>query len=115
MGTAELVKGYAGVYVLSLGKFELATNAYTSPTEKFYRIQANLSQNVDLRHYLFDEHLLTLEIEDKRGTVDKFVYVVDKKNCGGAWPVGKQRSTPTITKFTGRPTPGLFSVCAFKG
>ena len=77
------MKGYAGVYVLSLGKFELATNAYTSPTEKFYRIQANLSQNVDLRHYLFDEHLLTLEIEGKRGTVDKFVYVVDKKNCGG--------------------------------
>jgi len=77
LGAAELVKGYAGVYVLSLGKFELATNAYTSPTEKFYRIQANLSQNVDLRHYLFDEHLLTLEIEGKRGTVDKFGV------CGG--------------------------------
>ena len=29
LGTAELVKGYAGVYVLSLGEFELATSAYT--------------------------------------------------------------------------------------
>jgi len=45
LGAAELVKGYAGVYVLSLGKFELATSAYTvdklidTPAEKFYRIQ----------------------------------------------------------------------------
>ena len=83
------MKGYAGVYVLNLGKFELATSAYTvdklidTPAEKFYRIQANLSQNVDLRRYPFDEHLLTIEIEDKRGTVDKVVYVVDKKNWGG--------------------------------
>ncbi|MEM1692272.1 MAG: hypothetical protein QXK45_06350 [Thermofilaceae archaeon] len=69
-----------GVYVLNLGKFELATGAYTvdfyiplraekpvamddfefmngraatvgklidTPTEKFFRIQANLSQNLD--------------------------------------------------------------------
>jgi len=29
LDAAEPVKGYAGVYVLNLGKFELATNAYT--------------------------------------------------------------------------------------
>jgi hypothetical protein len=114
-GAAEPVKVYVGVYVLNLGKFELATGAYTvdfylslrsqepvemedfefmngraatvdklidTPTEKFYRIQANLSQNLDLRRYPFDEHLLTIEIEDKRRTVDELVYVVDEQNCG---------------------------------
>jgi len=115
LGAAEPVKVYVGVYILNLGKFELATGAYTvdfylslradkpvemgdfefmngraatvdklidTPTEKFYRIQANLSQNLDLRRYPFDEHLLTIEIEDKRRTVDKLVYVVDQQNCG---------------------------------
>jgi len=115
LGSAEPVKVYVGVYVLNLGKFELATGAYTvdfylslrsqelvemgdfefmngraatvdklidTPTEKFYRIQANLSQNLDLRRYPFDEHLLTIEIEDKRRTVDELVYVVDEQNCG---------------------------------
>jgi hypothetical protein len=114
-GSAEPVKVYVGVYVLNLGKFELATGAYTvdfylslrsqepvemgdfefmngraatvdklidTPTEKFYRIQANLSQNLDLRRYPFDEHLLTIEIEDKRRTVDELVYVVDEQSCG---------------------------------
>ena len=114
-GAAEPVKVYVGVYVLNLGKFELATGAYTvdfylslrsqepvemgdfefmngraatvdklidTPTEKFYRIQANLSQNLDLRRYPFDEHLLTIEIEDKRRTVDELVYVVDEQSCG---------------------------------
>jgi hypothetical protein len=115
LGSAEPAKVYVGVYVLNLGKFELATGAYTvdfylslrsqkpvemgdfefmngraatvdklidTPTEKFYRIQANLSQNLDLRRYPFDEHLLTIEIEDKRRTVDELVYVVDEQNCG---------------------------------
>ena len=115
LGSAEPVNVYVGVYVLNLGKFELATGAYTvdfylslrsqepvemedfefmngraatvdklidTPTEKFYRIQANLSQNLDLRRYPFDEHLLTIEIEDKRRTVDELVYVVDEQNCG---------------------------------
>lgn len=114
-GLAEPAKVYVGIYVLNLGKFELATGAYTvdfylslradqpvilddfefmngraatvdklidTPTEKFYRIQANLSQNLDLRRYPFDEHVLTIEIEDKRRTVEDLVYVVDEKACG---------------------------------
>ena len=114
-GSAAPTKVYVGVYVLNLGKFELATGAYNvdfylslraekpvamddfefmngraatvdklidTPTEKFFRIQANLSQNLDLRRYPFDEHLLTIEIEDKRRTVEELVYVVDEKACG---------------------------------
>jgi hypothetical protein len=72
-----------------MGDFEFMNGRATTvdklidtPTEKFYRIQANLSQNLDLRRYPFDEHLLTIEIEDKRRTVDELVYVVDEQNCG---------------------------------
>ncbi len=112
---AEPLKVYVGVYVLNLGKFELASGAYTvdfylslradqpgvidefefmngraatvdklidTPTEKFFRIQANLSQNLDLRRYPFDEHVLTIELEDKRRTTEELVYVVDEKACG---------------------------------
>ncbi|MCX7750378.1 MAG: hypothetical protein N2320_02275 [Candidatus Bipolaricaulota bacterium] len=53
-----------------------------TPTEKFFRIQANLSQNLDLRRYPFDEHLLTIEIEDKRRTTDDLVYVADRDASG---------------------------------
>ncbi|MCS7240422.1 MAG: hypothetical protein NZ651_04180 [Candidatus Bipolaricaulota bacterium] len=114
-GFAEPVKVYVGIYVLNLGKFELATGAYTvdfylslradapvimdefefmngraatvdklidTPTEKFFRIQANLSQNLDLRRYPFDKHVLTIEIEDKRRTAEELIYVVDEKACG---------------------------------
>lgn len=114
-GMAEPVKVHVGIYVLNLGRFELATGAYTvdfylslraeqsiamdefefmngraatvdrlidTPTEKFFRIQANLSQNLDLRRYPFDEHVLTIEIEDKRRTAAELVYVVDEKACG---------------------------------
>ncbi len=112
---AEPARVYVGVYVLNLGRFELATGAYTvdfylslradrpmtmdefefmngrastvdrlidTPTEKFFRIQANLSQNLDLRRYPFDEHVLTIELEDKRRTVEELVYVADEKACG---------------------------------
>ncbi len=104
-----------GVYVLNLGRFDLASGSYTvdfylslksdrpvpmdefefmngrattvdrlidTPTEKFFRIQASLSQNLDLRRYPFDEHLLTIELEDKRRTVDEVVYVADQELSG---------------------------------
>lgn len=115
LGLAKPAQVRVGVYVLNLGRFDLASGSYTvdfylslrsdrpvpmdefefmngraatvdrlidTPTEKFFRIQANLSQNLDLRRYPFDEHLLTIEIEDKRRTVDDLVYVVDKDLSG---------------------------------
>ncbi|MEN3009851.1 MAG: hypothetical protein ABDI20_02525 [Candidatus Bipolaricaulaceae bacterium] len=139
-GAAEPVRVYVGVYVLNLGRFELATGAYTvdfylslraerpiamdefefmngraatidrlidTPTEKFYRIQANLSQNLDLRRYPFDEHLLTIEIEDKRRTVNELVYVVDEKACGVdpsvivvGWRLAGWEATVTTHEYT---------------
>lgn len=139
-GAAEPVRVYVGVYVLNLGRFELATGAYTvdfylslraerpiamdefefmngraatidrlidTPTEKFYRIQANLSQNLDLRRYPFDEHLLTIELEDKRRTVNELVYVVDEKACGVdpsvivvGWRLAGWEATVTTHEYT---------------
>jgi len=52
------------------------------PKEKFYRIQASLSQNIDLRQYPFDKHSLTIQIEDKEKTIDQLIYKFDEKNSG---------------------------------
>jgi hypothetical protein len=70
-------------------KFEFMNGRATSidklidePKEKFYRIQAALSQNIDLRQYPFDKHSLTIKIEDKEKTTDQLVYKFDEKNSG---------------------------------
>jgi hypothetical protein len=70
-------------------KFEFMNGRATSidklidkADEKFYRIQASLSQNIDLRKYPFDKHSLTIEIEDKEKTVNELVYKFDEKNSG---------------------------------
>jgi hypothetical protein len=52
------------------------------PTEKFYRIQANLFQNVNLKNYPFDRHTLTIEIEEKNNDLRKVVYEPDETMCG---------------------------------
>ncbi|MEM4662491.1 MAG: hypothetical protein QXM75_00505 [Candidatus Diapherotrites archaeon] len=52
------------------------------PNEKFYRIQASLAENIDLKKYPFDEHFLTIQIEDKRNTSEKLFYVPDEKSAG---------------------------------
>lgn len=52
------------------------------PNEKFYRIQANLFQNVNLKDYPFDRHTLTIEIEEKTSDVSKVVYVPDESMSG---------------------------------
>lgn len=104
-----------GIYVLNVGKFEVATGSYTvdfyldmkcptacdpsrfefsngrantvdkiidTPTEKFYRIQASLSQNIDLRKYPFDSHRLAIIIEDKEATNEDIVYKTDPDSSG---------------------------------
>lgn len=53
-----------------------------TPTEKFYRIQASLSQNIDFKGYPFDKHSLYIELEDKDNTTSIMKYVPDPKNSG---------------------------------
>ncbi len=73
----------------SPGGFEFINGRATSidklidtPTEKFYRIQAALSQNIDLRQYPFDRHSLLIAIEDKARTTEDQVYVLDEESSG---------------------------------
>lgn len=69
--------------------FEFANGRATSvdliinePTEKFYRIQANLQDQIDFRNFPFDKHRLTIELEDKTQNIQKLVYKVDEANNG---------------------------------
>ncbi|MCI0563875.1 MAG: hypothetical protein MN733_35830, partial [Nitrososphaera sp.] len=52
------------------------------PLEKFYRIQANLQNPVDLRKFPFDSHNLTIEIEDKLQPKQTLEYRADSKQSG---------------------------------
>ncbi|MBI4447660.1 hypothetical protein HY643_01650, partial [Candidatus Woesearchaeota archaeon] len=97
-----------GLYVLNLGKFDIATGTFTAdfylsikcneecspenfefmngrassvdkildePTEKFYRIQANLNSPIDLKRFPFDSQKMEIVLEDKKNTIDQIRYV----------------------------------------
>lgn len=96
-----------GVYVLNVGRFDVASGSYNvdfylsmkcdvacdpsgfefangratfvdklldEPNEKFYRIQASLAENIDLKEYPFDAHALSIVLEDKSKTTRDLVY-----------------------------------------
>ena len=96
------------VYVISLGKYDVATGSFTvdfyldlqhaagvdptgfefvngrasstdlminTPTEHFYRIQANLVSPVDLKRFPFDHQKMQIILEDKNNTIKKLCYV----------------------------------------
>ena len=104
-----------GLYVLNLGKFDVATGSFTadfyisfkckrtcnvddfefmngkavsidkiedSPKEKFYRVQANLNSQVDLKRFPFDSQKMQIIIEDKKNTIDKIKYIPLKDESG---------------------------------
>ncbi len=52
------------------------------PNSKFYRIQANLNNRVDLKQFPFDSQRLTILLEDKEKTVDELVYIADLNQSG---------------------------------
>ena len=49
---------------------------------KVYRVQVSLSTNVDLRNYPFDEHPLSIKIEDKLKTNNNLTYLYDANYSG---------------------------------
>jgi hypothetical protein len=104
-----------GLYILNLGKFDLATSSFTvdfylsmicddnctigdfeflngratsvdkmidEPSEKFYRIQANLNSPIDLTRFPFDRQDMQIIIEDKEKTVDEQIYIPTKEESG---------------------------------
>ena len=104
-----------GLYILNLGKFDVATGSFTAdfylsmkcnsncsaenfefmngraasvdkitntPTEKFYRIQANLNSPVDLKNFPFDKQKMQIIIEDKEKVVDELAYIPLESESG---------------------------------
>ena len=51
-------------------------------TAFYYRIRANLQNNLDLKEFPFDEHTLIIELEDKNKTSDAYVLVPDPAQSG---------------------------------
>ncbi len=52
------------------------------PDEKFYRIQANLNSQIDLRRFPFDKQKMEIILEDKKNAIDKLIYVPLKEQSG---------------------------------
>jgi hypothetical protein len=53
-----------------------------TPGEKFYRVQANLQTNVDMRRYPWDSHALPIVIEPANRGKKSLIYVVDQAQSG---------------------------------
>ena len=50
--------------------------------EFYYRIRANLQNNLDLKEFPFDKHTLIIELEDKNKANDAYVLVPDPEQSG---------------------------------
>jgi hypothetical protein len=55
---------------------------FDTPTEKIFRVQASLTENLNLRNYPFDKHALRIIIEDKDLTVEELRYRPDPSTSG---------------------------------
>jgi len=53
-----------------------------STNERFWRIQADLYENLDLHDYPFDSHTLVIRIEDVSLTTQNLTYAPDPSNSG---------------------------------
>jgi len=57
------------------GRANSIDKIYDEPDEKFYRIQANLNSQVDLKKFPFDTQTMQIIIEDKKNTIEDIRYV----------------------------------------
>ncbi len=64
------------------GRASSTEKTIDTPTEKFYRIQANLNNMVDLKRFPFDSQKLIIALEDKEKSNDDLVFVVDTAQSG---------------------------------
>src|SRR3989344_2898871 len=53
-----------------------------APSEKFYRIQANLNSPVNLKKFPFDRQNIQIIIEDKKKTIEELEYIPDLEASG---------------------------------
>lgn len=74
---------------VSLNDIEIINGRTTSfdvitdtPSEKYYRIFANIDADPDLRRYPFDRHMLTIDIEPKAKDAGSIILAVDTNRTG---------------------------------
>jgi hypothetical protein len=87
--TADFYLSLSSDKPITIDRFEFFNGRATSidksvddPTEKFYRIQASLTDTLNLSRYPFDRHQMTIELEDKEQTVNTLVYQVSRDDSG---------------------------------
>lgn len=64
------------------GRATTIEKIYDNGTDKYWRIQAQLSSDIDLRKYPFDAQSLNVIIEDKVNAIDSLIYVPDEELTG---------------------------------
>ena len=64
------------------GRADHVETLIDTQTEKFYRIQASLSDNIDLKAYPFDSHRLPIIIEDQHNAKGSLVYALNQNDSG---------------------------------
>ncbi|MCU1376580.1 MAG: hypothetical protein JWO68_3866 [Actinomycetia bacterium] len=64
------------------GKITSVDQQEVTPTSQTFRVTAALTAPLELRHYPFDRHILTIEIEDRLHPVSEQVYVADNAHNG---------------------------------
>lgn len=69
-------------FELMNGRATVVDKTIDEPSEKFYRIQANLNSQVDLVKFPFDSQKMQIILEDKESTVDGLVYVPANEESG---------------------------------
>lgn len=75
-------EGVPGNFEFMNGRAASMDKIVDEPMEKFYRIQANLSQNIDFKRYPFDRHSLGIVLEDKTNTTSAVRYEMDDSQSG---------------------------------
>lgn len=64
------------------GKVEAIDEFKSSPTFKYYRVTARLSQDMDFHRYPFEKHTLHIILEDKFLNHDLLEFIPDAKHSG---------------------------------
>jgi hypothetical protein len=71
-----------GLFEFMNGRAQSISLEENSSTLRFWRIQANLYDNLDLQNYPFDSHTLSIRIEDTTLTTQNLTYQVDPDGSG---------------------------------
>jgi hypothetical protein len=86
------------------GKITFVDKQDETPTSRVFRVNANLTAPLELHRYPFDQHKLTIELEDRLRPVSELVYKSDSKSNGidptvlvPGWELRREKTTASIS------------------